>query len=59
MNWDKEIEIDRDSRASGSIKLADLLDWVLASVTKEESEQLAEQLIRWAELGTQPLDFYK
>jgi hypothetical protein len=56
MNWGREIEIDLDTKARGSITLADLLDWVLASVTKEDAEIFAEQLIQWAEIqSAEPL----
>ena len=49
MNWDRRIEIE-----GVCVKLVDLLDQLLASITKEEADVLGGELIKFAELSRAP-----
>ena len=58
MNWDKEIEFEGKQGEKAVATLGEIQGMLMEELTREEAEEFAGELIKWAELGDPHLDFY-
>ena len=58
MNWDAEINIEGERGVKLSVTLAEIQSILLYSLTKDELEEFARELIRWVELSS-TLNFFE
>lgn len=50
MNWDKEIEVQGNEGVKAAVTVGELQSVLMMELTKEELEEFAGELIKYAEL---------
>lgn len=59
MNWDREIEVEGNKGVKAVATLGEIQGLLMEELSREEAEEFAGELIKWAELGNRHLDFYE